>query len=695
MKFDPDYEYKYLELNRTMSLCGESLSLFAVSSGQYMHFEKPLISVGKEDECDIKVDSIYVSGQHARFYFENSSWYLADTDSTNGVWINGIKIEPKVKYELYDNDVIDIAQEEKFIFNKTVKNMNEMSNEQIIKNLESAIEKYNITEDIRQKNKMLSLIISLIIECPMYVPISTDSNTMGDLTHKTQKYNDVMLNIATFRVDGEEITTIFTNKNEAEKGPKINVVRLHPCDFLPKLAALDKNIVINAFGFSSLIITTDTLKKVIVPNFNHFEEINSSKKTMSSTFKIKEGAIIDGKYELLKVVGKGNSSTTYLAVDRRLNMPRAAKICIKSGTSDEKIRLMINEVNVLKGFHHPAIPRIIDVIETKDYFCIIEEYIEGATLDNIVKRYGAQPENKVIDWTIQLCDILGYLHSQNPKYIHRDVKPANIILRTDGRIALIDFEIMRTYKHNHVCDTQNLGTKGYAAPEQYVIRQTDERTDVFGLGMTMHYLLTGIDPQMNNQPTLPICQINPRLSKGLEYIVSKCTELDPDKRYHDMYELKYALTNSSNCVYASPDIFKKENIKGIKNLFRKNRTNKNPNRMRANASKKPKFVKCSAGHFYNASKHLNCPFCSNAENQVDDGMSTMQEYRVWYKCPNCNINFEKSHIGKSMNAPIEVYCPNCGIEINSFRSYPDNKTEFFSDVPCVYASPDVMCKDEK
>ena len=157
--------------------------------------------------------------------------------------------------------------------------------------------------------------------------------------------------------------------------------------------------------------------------------------------------------------------------------------------------------------------------------------------------YGAQPADKVIEWGKQMCSALGYLHSQNPPLIYRDMKPANVILKPDGAIKFIDFGIMRAYKPNQSSDTCCLGTKGYAAPEQFGGSQTDARTDIFGLGMTMFRLVTGVDPIEPPYEIKPICMINPSLPKGLEYIISKCIQPNPNERYQSCDELMADLNN--------------------------------------------------------------------------------------------------------------------------------------------------------
>lgn len=162
----------------------------------------------------------------------------------------------------------------------------------------------------------------------------------------------------------------------------------------------------------------------------------------------------------------------------------------------------------------------------------------------LVSTYGAQPVNLVVGWAKQLCDALRYLHSKN--YVYRDMKPANVILKPDGTVKIVDFGIMRTYKPNRACDTACLGTKGYAAPEQFGGSQTDARTDIFGLGMTMFRIVTGIDPVKPPYEIKPICEINPLLPKGLEYIISKCTKPNPNDRYQSCDELMADLNNYMN-----------------------------------------------------------------------------------------------------------------------------------------------------
>lgn len=254
------------------------------------------------------------------------------------------------------------------------------------------------------------------------------------------------------------------------------------------------------------------------------------------------GTVIDGKYEVLKEIGRGGMSVVYLAMDKRLNKQWAIKEIRKkgSGKNDEiVINSLLAEANLMKRLDHPSLPRIVDIIDNGKTIYVVMDYIEGESLDKILKEYGAQPEELVIGWAKQICDALSYLHSQKPPIVYRDMKPANVMLKPEGNIKIIDFGIAREYKEQNLADTTVLGTKGYAPPEQYS-GQTDARSDIFALGMTMHHLLTGIDPR-NGEIYAPVRQWNPELSEGIEIIIDKCVEPAVGNRYQSCADLLYDL----------------------------------------------------------------------------------------------------------------------------------------------------------
>ena len=153
------------------------------------------------------------------------------------------------------------------------------------------------------------------------------------------------------------------------------------------------------------------------------------------------GSVVDGKYKILNKIGQGGMSVVYLAMNERANKPWAIKEIRKDGVSNYEVvkQNLIAETDILKRLNHPNLPSIIDVIDGEDTFLIVMDYIEGRPLSEALQREGAQPQDRVIEWAKQICDVLGYLHSRKPPIIYRDMKPSNVMLRPDGNIMIIDF----------------------------------------------------------------------------------------------------------------------------------------------------------------------------------------------------------------------------------------------------------------
>jgi len=269
------------------------------------------------------------------------------------------------------------------------------------------------------------------------------------------------------------------------------------------------------------------------------------------------GSLVDGKYKILNKVGQGGMSVVYLAMNEKANKQWAVKEVRKDGVLDfESVKQgLVAETDILKRLSHPNLPSIIDVIDTDESFIIIMDYIQGNSLNKALEEFGAQPQENVIEWAKQLCDVLGYLHTRQPPIIYRDMKPANIMLKPDGNVTLIDFGTAREFKEKNLADTTCLGTVGYAAPEQFGgMGQTDARTDIYCLGATLYHLVTGMNPCEPPYEIKPIREINPSLSSGLERIILKCTQRDPNDRYQSAAELMYALEHYNEI----DDIYRKK-----------------------------------------------------------------------------------------------------------------------------------------
>lgn len=271
--------------------------------------------------------------------------------------------------------------------------------------------------------------------------------------------------------------------------------------------------------------------------------------------------IIDSKYEILKLLNTGGmNSAIYLALDKKLNRQWAIKKVRKS--SSQTTSMLMAEASIMKNLDHPMLPRIVGIEEDPKFFYIIMDFVQGENLKTVVASSGPQAQDTVVSWGVKLCDALTYLHGKG--IVYRDMKPANIMLSPDGNIKLIDFGIAREYKENASEDTTALGTEGYAAPEQYEGKgQTDARTDVYGMGITLFQLLTGVNPSSYQENIFSIRLQNPNLSSGLDKIILKCTNKDPKKRYQSTEELKKALLNYRKL----DDKFLKKQKKVIKKFF--------------------------------------------------------------------------------------------------------------------------------
>lgn len=253
---------------------------------------------------------------------------------------------------------------------------------------------------------------------------------------------------------------------------------------------------------------------------------------------LKIGSVIDGKYKILNIVGKGGMSIVYLAMNEKVNKQWAIKEIMKRDDHDFDVEK--KEIEMMKRLKHPNLPAIVDVIERKNSLLIVMDYIEGLSLEDMVQEYGPQDEKRVVQWAKQLCDVLHYLHTRTPPIVYRDMKPANIMLKPDGNVMLIDFGAAREYKPENRKDTILLGTRGYAAPEQYRPEgQSDARTDIYSLGVTIFRLLTGAAPE----ELCPVTQLRPEISVGIEKILMKCTRNLKQERYQTAAELLDAFSH--------------------------------------------------------------------------------------------------------------------------------------------------------
>ena len=243
-------------------------------------------------------------------------------------------------------------------------------------------------------------------------------------------------------------------------------------------------------------------------------------------------------------------SEVYLAINEKANKTWAIKeIRRETGLCMQVIReRLMAETELLKRLRHPSLPTIVDVIDEGRTLLIVMDYIEGKSLKEVLEQEGAQTQAQTLLWGKQLCEVLSYLHEQEPPIIYRDMKPANIMVQPDRKLKLIDFGTAREVRD--ICtrdDTICLGTPGYAAPEQWEgCGQIDARTDIYCLGVVLWEMATGQEPGriFSEIDTFPLRKSGS--SAGLEEILRKCTRREPGERFQNCRELAYALEHSED-----------------------------------------------------------------------------------------------------------------------------------------------------
>ncbi len=279
------------------------------------------------------------------------------------------------------------------------------------------------------------------------------------------------------------------------------------------------------------------------------------------------GAILNSRFRVLRELGEGGMGSVYEVAD--LAQPGrvwALKLLLDDPTASAEDRAWARErfeaeVKLLKQLHHPRIPAFEADFTRQTPCYFVMEYIPGDTLEQRLDRAkGPLPEYDVLQWMIDICDVLAYLHEQKPPIIIRDLKPGNIIISPSinspaGEARLIDFGIARTYKAGKATNTDNVGTAVYASPEHHGRGQTDARSDIYSLGVTMVHLLTGKEPipmsiyqpgELRGRPPQ-----KPLFSEATERILIKATSLVPTQRYQSARELRDALRASMRNAPAS------------------------------------------------------------------------------------------------------------------------------------------------
>ena len=256
--------------------------------------------------------------------------------------------------------------------------------------------------------------------------------------------------------------------------------------------------------------------------------------------------LLQNRYRVLRHIGGGGMGLVYLAEDNRL----PGRMCAVKEMSPDQLppddrtwasNAFRQEAQMLARLDHAGLTSVTDFFPEGNGLYLVMDYVRGQTLEDMLQDAPNErlPQGQVLNVTRQLCNVLEYLHGQNPPVIFRDLKPSNVMLTPEGQVKLIDFGIARLFKPTKSQDTVTLGTPGYAAPEQWgTAGQSDVRSDIYGLGVLLLRLSTGYDPTPNPFPLPQPRAVMPQISPKIEYLILRATPTEPDARYQSIAEFR-------------------------------------------------------------------------------------------------------------------------------------------------------------
>lgn len=521
-------------------------------TGEIFELTKQRITIGRVGSgMDIAVDEKTVSRCHCSLFWEKDGWFAVDMQTANHTYINNIQLKPKEKYPLRYGDELRLAQvvfrleqrsasgeHDIFIsFKNSDKNGGLTRDSQMAEELYQELKKkgfnpffskYSIDESTR--SDYIDVIDCALESARILVAVGTSRENLSSSWVKSEinQFRTLM------NAENDQTRTIisYRSKEFSHNNLPSSIGQFQSYDDLKAVVRFIELCLKDASGFWSEGGKTDmTYEDVTTP------DIPSNQAHTS----LQIGDILYDRFQILHLLGAGGMSRVYLAYDMRMGKTCAVKEDARGKSNISKV-VMSREIELLKTLNHPAIPRIYDIVDNDDALIIVMEYVEGSSMDWVLSERTFLPEEKVLEFARQLGEVLDYLHDRPAPIIYRDMKPGNLILQPDGTLKLIDFGSARIYDKNASSDMVCLGTRGYAAPEQYGgMGQTDPRTDIYGLGITLHQMVTGTNPTQPPYEILPIRQINPNLSRKLEAIIEKCTQIDPSRRYQSAKELLRAI----------------------------------------------------------------------------------------------------------------------------------------------------------
>ncbi|GAB4523294.1 MAG: hypothetical protein Fur0018_05940 [Anaerolineales bacterium] len=269
---------------------------------------------------------------------------------------------------------------------------------------------------------------------------------------------------------------------------------------------------------------------------------------------LERGALVNKRYRIVEILGQGGMGAVYRAVDENLGL----EVAIKENlfTTDEYARQFRREAVILANLRHPNLPRVTDHFEVAGQGqYLIMDFIEGEDLRQRMDREGQLPESEVLVLGMAICEALTYLHTSEPKIVHRDIKPGNVKITPDGRVFLVDFGLAKIVQSGQATTTgARAMTPGYSPPEQYGTARTDHRSDIYSLGATLYAALCGALPEdglsraMEQATLTPVRKHNPSVSRRLAAALEKALAVQPDERFQTAEEFRLALLGASRAT---------------------------------------------------------------------------------------------------------------------------------------------------
>ena len=287
---------------------------------------------------------------------------------------------------------------------------------------------------------------------------------------------------------------------------------------------------------------------------------------------IVKGSIINDRYQIIKTLGEGGMANVYLAHDNILDRNVAVKVLRGDLANDEKfVRRFQREALSASSLSHPNIVEMYDVGEDDGQYYIVMEYVDGKTLKQVLKQRGHLSITEVVDIMLQLTD--GLAHAHDAYIIHRDIKPQNIMILSNGMIKITDFGVATALNSTQLTQTNSvMGTVHYLPPEQANGKGSTVRSDIYSMGIMMYELLTGLVPYKGEsaveialkhlrEPLPSVRKVDPTIPQSIENVIIRATAKNPKNRYTDAREMhediKTALDDSrkdeKRWVYKYPE----------------------------------------------------------------------------------------------------------------------------------------------